>query len=118
MQEHKRSIVIFSLIIPAIFGCSVATQQSKILLFRLHKNKRVLTLIERNDPETWIDKNNAKAIASNNFRKIAVSVAIGGNLNKTVQFLPSGDRNLKNVLNASMYCLKYINRFLKVFKIK
>ncbi|MGL4881784.1 MAG: ABC transporter substrate-binding protein [Waterburya sp.] len=43
--------------------------------------------IERNDPETWIYKNNAKAIASNNFLKIAVSVPIGGNLNVAKEIL-------------------------------
>jgi branched-chain amino acid transport system substrate-binding protein len=43
--------------------------------------------IQRNDPEAWIYQNNAKAIASNNFLKIAVSVPIGGNLNVSKEVL-------------------------------
>jgi branched-chain amino acid transport system substrate-binding protein len=43
--------------------------------------------IQRNDPEAWIYQNNAKAIASNNFLKIAVSVPIGGNLNVAKEIL-------------------------------
>jgi branched-chain amino acid transport system substrate-binding protein len=43
--------------------------------------------IQRNDPEAWIYQNNAKAIASNNFFKIAVSVPIGGNLNVAKEIL-------------------------------
>jgi branched-chain amino acid transport system substrate-binding protein len=43
--------------------------------------------IQRNDPEAWIYQNNAKAIATNNFLKIAVSVPIGGNLNVAKEIL-------------------------------
>mgnify|MGYP003525470065 FL=1 len=43
--------------------------------------------IQRNDPEAWIYQNNAKAIASNNFLKIAVSIPIGGNLNVAKEIL-------------------------------
>lgn len=43
--------------------------------------------IQRNDPEAWIYQNNAKAIAFNNFLKIAVSVPIGGNLNVAKEIL-------------------------------
>jgi branched-chain amino acid transport system substrate-binding protein len=43
--------------------------------------------IQRNDPEAWIYQNNAKAIATNNFLKIAVSVPIGGNLNVAKEVL-------------------------------
>lgn len=43
--------------------------------------------IQRNDPEAWIYQNNAYAIASNNFLKIAVSVSIGGNLNIAKEIL-------------------------------
>lgn len=42
---------------------------------------------QRNDPEAWIYRNNAKAIASNNFLKLAVSVPIGGNLNVAKEIL-------------------------------
>jgi branched-chain amino acid transport system substrate-binding protein len=41
----------------------------------------------RNDPETWIYLNNASAIASGDFVKIAVSVPIGGNLNVAKEIL-------------------------------
>lgn len=43
--------------------------------------------MQRNDPEAWIYQNNAKAIASKNFWKIAVSVPIGGNLNIAKEIL-------------------------------
>ena len=43
--------------------------------------------IQRNDPEAWIYQNNAKAIATNNFLKIAVSIPIGGNLNVAKEIL-------------------------------
>jgi branched-chain amino acid transport system substrate-binding protein len=43
--------------------------------------------IQRNDPEAWIYQNNAKASATNNFLKIAVSVPIGGNLNVAKEIL-------------------------------
>jgi branched-chain amino acid transport system substrate-binding protein len=153
MQEHKRSIVIFtyvaifSLIIPTIFwlissrsgeqntavsspqeqatinsssqvsstqqksqGLDILQRQSvgaKILIkadqnpnkqsaieaFAAGNYRDAITKydasleIEPNDPETWIYKNNAKAIATNNFFKIAVSVPIGGNLNVAKEIL-------------------------------
>jgi branched-chain amino acid transport system substrate-binding protein len=40
-----------------------------------------------NDPEAWIYRNNALALATNNFLKIAVSVPIGGNLNVAKEIL-------------------------------
>jgi branched-chain amino acid transport system substrate-binding protein len=43
--------------------------------------------IQRNDPEAWIYQNNAKAIASQDFLQIAVSVPIGGNLNVAKEIL-------------------------------
>lgn len=43
--------------------------------------------IQRNDPEAWIYLNNAKAIASHDYLKIAVSVPIGGNLNVAKEIL-------------------------------
>jgi branched-chain amino acid transport system substrate-binding protein len=152
MQEHKRSIVIFtyvtifSLIIPAIFWflsshprdqniavtpsqeqattSPISNQPSKQssqgveiskrlsvgdkILIKADQNQNkqaaveafaagdyrdaitkynIALEIEGNDPEAWIYKNNAKAIASNNFLKIAVSVPIGGNLNVAKEIL-------------------------------
>ncbi|MFM2313258.1 MAG: hypothetical protein RLZZ04_2534 [Cyanobacteriota bacterium] len=43
--------------------------------------------IQRNDPEAWIYQNNAKAIASDDYLQIAVSVPIGGNLNVAKEIL-------------------------------
>jgi branched-chain amino acid transport system substrate-binding protein len=43
--------------------------------------------MQRNDPEALIYQNNAKAIASNDFLKIAVSIPIGGNLNVAKEIL-------------------------------
>jgi branched-chain amino acid transport system substrate-binding protein len=43
--------------------------------------------VKRNDPETWIYQNNAKAIASKNSLKIAVVVPIGSNLNVAKEIL-------------------------------
>lgn len=42
---------------------------------------------QRNDPEGWIYLNNAKAIASDDYLQIAVSVPIGGNLNVAKEIL-------------------------------
>ncbi len=42
---------------------------------------------DRNDPETLIYRNNARAIANNNFYKIAVSAPIGGNLGVAKEIL-------------------------------
>jgi branched-chain amino acid transport system substrate-binding protein len=43
--------------------------------------------VKRNDPETWIYQNNAKAIASKKSVKIAVIVPIGSNLNVSKEIL-------------------------------
>jgi branched-chain amino acid transport system substrate-binding protein len=43
--------------------------------------------VKRNDPEAWIYKNNANAIASKNSVKIAVIVPIGSNLNVSKEIL-------------------------------
>ncbi|MGL5832363.1 MAG: hypothetical protein ACRC1Z_03920 [Waterburya sp.] len=43
--------------------------------------------MQRNDPEGWIYLNNAKAIASDDYLQIAVSVPIGGNLNVAKEIL-------------------------------
>jgi branched-chain amino acid transport system substrate-binding protein len=43
--------------------------------------------VKRNDPETWIYHNNAKAIASKKSLKIAVVVPIGSNLNVAKEIL-------------------------------
>lgn len=42
---------------------------------------------QRNDPEGWIYLNNAKALASDDYLQIAVSVPIGGNLNVAKEIL-------------------------------
>ena len=55
--------------------------------------------VKRNDPEAWIYKNNAKAIASGNFLAIAASVPIGGNLNVAKEML-RGVAQLQQELNS------------------
>ncbi|MCU0538129.1 MAG: ABC transporter substrate-binding protein [Hydrococcus sp. Prado102] len=54
----------------------------------------------RNDPETWIYLNNAGAIASGKFVKIAVSVPIGGNLNVAKEML-RGVAQAQNEINQN-----------------
>ncbi len=56
--------------------------------------------IKRNDPEVWIYKNNAKALAAGNFIKIAVSVPIGGNLNVAKEML-RGVAQVQEEINSS-----------------
>ena len=55
--------------------------------------------VRRNDPEAWIYKNNAMAIASGNFLAIAASVPIGGNLNVAKEML-RGVAQLQQELNS------------------
>ena len=56
--------------------------------------------LQRNDPEAWIYKNNAKAMASGNFLAISTSVPIGGNLNVAKEML-RGVAQLQQELNSS-----------------
>ena len=55
--------------------------------------------VKRNDPETWIYKNNAQALASGNFLAIATSVPIGGNLNVAKEML-RGVAQLQQEVNS------------------
>jgi branched-chain amino acid transport system substrate-binding protein len=54
--------------------------------------------LNRNDPETWIYLNNAKAATSDNPIKIAVGVPIGGNVNVAKEIL-RGVAQYQNELN-------------------
>ena len=55
--------------------------------------------IKRNDPEAWIYKNNARAIANGNFLAIGTSVPIGGNLNVAKEML-RGVAQLQQEINS------------------
>ena len=56
--------------------------------------------IKRNDPEAWIYKNNAEALVTGDFLKIAVGVPIGGNLNVAKEML-RGIAQVQEEVNSS-----------------
>ncbi len=58
--------------------------------------------VNRNDPETWIYLNNAKAALSGNSTKIVVSVPIGGNVNVAKEIL-RGVAQYQHEINRGKY---------------